>query len=217
MKNLSRLRLRAGFLPIRPHKGSIGRLLWQNEAMPKAIIAGTVLVLSFLIGAANAQGEWKYKWEAGFQVTTIQLGAPAEKPIGLGGRIGRSLDNHITVEAEANHFPENPSRNFGETQVVGGIKAGGQFSSWGGFIKIRPGLLHFGGGNFRARNSALDHAVLDIGAVAERSITERMVFRMDFGDTIIFYGGDLVNTALRTFRPGTESNLQISFSLGFKF
>ena len=101
--------------------------------------------------------------------------------------------------------------------MVGGVKAGGHVGSWGGFIKIRPGLLHFGGRDFRARNSALDYAVLDIGAVAERSITERMVFRMDFGNTIVFYGGDIVHTALGTFRPGTESNLQISFSLGFKF
>jgi len=185
--------------------------------MLKANIAGTVLLLLFPIGFANAQGESKYKWDTGFQVTTIQLGTPAEKPIGLGGRIGRSLGNHITVEAEANHFPENPSRNFGETQVVGGIKAGGRLGSWGGFIKIRPGLLHFGGRDFRARNSALNYAVLDIGAVAERSITERMVFRMDFGNTIVFYGGDVVNSALGKFRPGTESNLQISFSLGFKF
>jgi hypothetical protein len=189
----------------------------KRKAVLKAIIGGTVVMLSFPIGGANAQGEPKYKWVAGFQVTTIQLGAPAEKPIGVGGRIGRELGNHIAVEAEANHFPENPSRNFGETQVVGGIKAGGHISSWGGFIKIRPGLLYFGGGDFRARNSALDQAVLDLGAVAERSITERMVFRMDIGNTIIFYGGDVVNTALGTFRPGTESNLQISLSLGFKF
>ena len=111
------------------------------------------------IGAAKAQGEPNYKWEAGFQVTTIQFGAPAEKPFGLGGRIGRQLGNHITVEAEANHFPENPSGNFGETQAVGGIKAGGHLGSWGGFIKIRPGLLHFGGRDFRARNSALNYAV----------------------------------------------------------
>jgi len=189
----------------------------NRKAMLKAIIAGTVVMVSLPIGAANAQGEPNYKWEAGFQVTTIQFGAPAEKPLGLGGRIGRELGNHITVEAEANHFPENPSGNFGETQVVGGVKAGGHFGSWGGFIKIRPGLLHFGGRDFRARNSALDHAVLDLGAVAERSITERMVFRMDFGNTMVFDGSDVVNTALGTFRPGTESNLQISFSFGFKF
>jgi len=90
--------------------------------MLKAIIAGTVVMVSLPIGAANAQGEPNYKWEAGFQVTTIQFGAPAEKPLGLGGRIGRELGNHITVEAEANHFPENPSGNFGETQVVGGAR-----------------------------------------------------------------------------------------------
>src|SRR5215468_901788 len=181
----------------------------KRKTMLKTIIGGTVVMLSFPIGVANAQGEPKYQWEAGFQVTTIQFGAPAEKPLELG--------NHITVEGEANHFPENPSGNFGETQVVGGIKAGGHIGSWGGFIKIRPGLLHFGGRDFRARNSALDHAILDIGAVAERSITERMVFRMDFGNTIIFYRGNFVNTPRGTFRPGTESNLQISFILGFKF
>src|SRR5262249_56046918 len=97
--------------------------------MFKAIIAGTVLLLLFPIGTANAQGESKYKWETGFQVTTIQLGTPAEKPFGLGGRIGRSLGNNITVEAEANHFPENPSHNFGETQVAAGIKTAGHVPS----------------------------------------------------------------------------------------
>src|SRR5215510_13743347 len=136
----------------------------KRKAMLKAIIAGTVVMVSLPIGAANAQGERKYEWKAGFQVTTIQFGAPAEKPFKLGGRIGRKLGHHITVEAEANHFPENPSGNFGETQVVGGVKAGSYFGSWGGFIKIRPGLLHFGGRDSRARNSALNCAVLDIGA-----------------------------------------------------
>jgi hypothetical protein len=189
----------------------------KRKAMLKAIIAGTLVILSLPIGMARAQGEVNYKWEAGFQMTTIKLGAPAETPFGLGGRIGRQLSNYFTVEAEANHFPENPSGNFGETQVVGGVKAGGRVGSWGGFIKVRPGLLHFGGRDFRARNSALDYAVLDIGAVAERSITERMVFRMDFGNTVVFYRGNAVNTALGISRPGTESNLQISFGLGFKF
>src|SRR5215471_12177703 len=189
----------------------------KRKAILKWIIAGTVVMLLFPIGAANAQGELNYKWEAGFQVTTIQFGAPAERPFGFGGRIGRELGNHITVEVEANHFPENPSGNFGETQVVAGVKAGGHVGSWGGFIKIRPGLMHFGGTDFRARNSALDYATLDIGAVAERSITERMVFRMDFGNTIIFYGGNVVHTALGTSRPGPQSNLQISFGLGLKF
>src|SRR5215510_12662137 len=140
----------------------------NRKAMLKAIIVRTVVMVLLPIGAANAQGEPNYKWEAGVQVTTIQFGAPAEKPLGLGGRIGRELGNHITVEAEANHFPENPSGNFGETQMVAGVKAGGHIGPWGGFIKIRPGLLHFGGRDFRARNSALDYAVLDIGAVAER-------------------------------------------------
>src|SRR5262249_9651640 len=68
----------------------------KRKAMLKAIIAGTVVMLSFPIGTANAQGERKYNWEAGFQVTTIQFGAPGEKPLGLGGRFGRQLGNHIT-------------------------------------------------------------------------------------------------------------------------
>jgi hypothetical protein len=189
----------------------------KRKAMLQAIIGVTVVTLSFPIGDANAQGERNYPWEAGFQVTTIRFGTPAEKPFGLGGRIGREFGSHVTVEAEANHFPENSSGNFGETQVVGGVKAGGHLGSWGGFIKVRPGFLHFGGRDFRARNLALNYAVLDIGAIVERSIAERVVLRMDFGNTIIFYGGDVVNTALGTLRPGTESNLQMSFGFGFKF
>src|SRR5262245_53285979 len=159
----------------------------KRRSLLEAIITGTFVMLSFPIGTANAQGEPRYPWEAGLLVTTIQMGAPGEKPLGFGGRIGRELGNHITVEAEANHFPQNPGGNFGETQVVGGFKAGGHVGLWGGFIKVRPGLLHFGGRDFRGRNSVLDYPVLDIGVAAERNIRERMVFRMDFGDTVVFY------------------------------
>ena len=123
--------------------------------MPKAIIAGMVVMLLFPIEPANAQGEPKYTWDAGVQVTTIQFGALAEKPIGFGGRIGRAVGNHITVEAEANHFPENPSGDFGETQLLAGIRAGGYVRPWGGFIKIRPGRKH----NDFLRRRSREHCV----------------------------------------------------------
>jgi hypothetical protein len=149
-------------------------------------------------------------------VTTIR-GRAGGKAVWTGRTDPSTARSHITVEAEANRFPENPSGNFGETQVVGGVRAGGYVDSWDGFIKIRPELLHFGGRDFRARNSALDYAVLDIGAVAQRNITKQLIVRMDFGSTLVFYRDNVVNTALGTFRPGTESNVQISFGLGFKF
>jgi hypothetical protein len=79
-------------------------------------------MLSFPIGAANAQGEQKYKWEAGFQVTTIQFGMPAEKPIGFGGRIGRELVNHITLEAEANHFRKTQAAILEKPKWSAGLK-----------------------------------------------------------------------------------------------
>ena len=84
-------------ITLRTHEERSDNLFAKRKAMLKAIIAGMTVILSIPIGAANAQEELHYKWEAGFQLTTIQLGAPAEKPFGLGGRIGRELGNHITV------------------------------------------------------------------------------------------------------------------------
>jgi len=190
--------------------------LWP-VLLSRTIIVGAVVMLSQPARVAGAEEQPDNEWEAGCQTTIIRLAVPSERSLGLGGRIGRTLSTHIAVEAEANHFPENPGGNFGETQVVGGVKAGARVGSWSGFIKIRPGWLRFGGRDFRARNSASNYAVLDLGAVAERSITDRIAFRMDAGNTLIFFGGGAVNTAVGTLRPGTESNLQISFGLGFKF
>src|SRR5262245_60582165 len=151
--------------------------LWR-VLLSRTIIVGAVVMLSQPARVAGAEEQPDNEWEAGLQTTIIRLAVPSERSLGFGGRIGRTLSTHIAVEAEANHFPENPGGNFAETQVVGGVKAGARVGSWSGFIKIRPGWLRFGGRDFRARNSASNYAVLDLGAVAERSITDRIAFRM---------------------------------------
>lgn len=178
-----------------------------------AIFAGVLLVGR----AARAQDVMEHPWEAGFQVTAIEFRGPAEKPFGLGGRLGRNLNRHLSLEAEASYFPQNQQGNFGETQVVAGMKAGVWLGQWGAFFKVRPGLVHFGGSFFRERNPNIaNRFALDIGGVWELNLSSRFAGRMDIGDTMIFYGNALLNDAERIFRPRTDHNLQVSFGVMFR-
>jgi hypothetical protein len=178
-----------------------------------------VFALFFICFAAEArpQDQPDGPWEVGGQFTATSFHAPGEKALGFGGRVGRGFGSHLGFEAEANYYPQNPSSNYGETEVVAGVKAGGHLGRWSLFGKLRPGLMNFGGDFARRNPGVTSRFALDVGGVAELNLTPRFGLRFDVGDTIIFYGGELVNNGLNTFRPGADHNLQTSFGLFFHF
>ncbi len=111
-----------------------------------------------------------------------------------------------------------------------GLKAGVRNKKAGIFAKARPGVMWFG--EFQSRGGCVgtsfgtscgvshqkDFAV-DLGAVVELYPTERLIVRLDAGDTIIWFP-DQVRGGLigPVFVPAaTKNNFQISFGVGWRF
>src|SRR5215467_10560917 len=154
-----------------------------------------VMCLLFAIGLGTSltspgQTE-KHPLETGAQFTGLHLNTLGERALGFGGRGSYEFTRRtliIAPEVEFNYFPQNPSGNFGETQLLAGVRAGVKIDQFGFFLKARPGLVHFGGGDFTERNggSATNFAV-DVGGVFEYYVSQRVAIRLDWGDTMIHF------------------------------
>ncbi len=158
--------------------------------------------------------------EVGGFLTTIDFRDSAgEKPLGVGGRFTYNFTDNFALDSEIAYFPENPSGNFGQTVALAGVRAGVRTERIGVFGKVRPGIVHFGGEFFTARNESQSNFALDVGGVLEFYPSSRVIVRVDLGDTIIPFGDDTINSPLPPFilRPGTTHNFQGSFGIGFRF
>jgi hypothetical protein len=174
---------------------------------------------------------------------------------GFGGRVVFNLNRSVALEAEANFFPRI---DFNRTETNGGrlaqnffgIKAGKRFSKFGLFAKARPGFarfsrvdvvrglttqpLPFGDGATLVpdiQTKPRYSAALDLGGVVEFYPSQRVVARIDVGDTIIRYGprngvvfiptsnnnNFLSLPTLIPFGAQTKHNFQFSVGVGFCF
>ena len=79
--------------------------------------------------------------ELGIQVTGVHLHKIDETPFGFGARALFDFNKRLGVDAEVDHFPENPSGNFGETSVLAGIRSGRRWQRFGAFGKARAGFI----------------------------------------------------------------------------
>ena len=178
-----------------------------------------VLVL-VLEGIATAQSADRL--QAGLQFTALYINKLGEGAAGVGGRLTYDLLGERTVlslEGEFNYFPQNPSGNFGESQLLGGIKLGFAGQGLGLFAKVRPGLVRFAGADFAARNhgSAINFA-LDAGGVLEFRLSHRAAFRADWGDTMILFPNPVFTGASAAPAPaGLTHNFQGSIGMMFRF
>ena len=163
---------------------------------------------------------------------------------GFGGRITYNLNENFALESAGYFFPERcfNCRNNGRViEVVGGLKAGKRFNSWGVFAKARPGIVHFTEGQFdviptgpspgfpfQFQTRGLTNFAADLGGVLEFYPSRRIVARFDAGDTLIHFrrltnnflttdsSGDLIVLPFTT--PATTThNFQFSAGVGFRF
>lgn len=133
--------------------------------------------------------------------------------LGVGVRLGYSINRYLTVEAEWNLFPRDrgefdPDFTGGrKVQGLFGAKVGRRFESVGVFAKARPGFVHFSRGDLRQSGGCIlsippplgcfegtgrtDFAV-DVGGVLELYPSKRTIVRFDVGDTILRTGDHLV-------------------------
>lgn len=159
--------------------------------------------------------------------------------IGVGARVGFNFTKNIAVEAEGDFFRriEREPSIIGvgirvdepggrKIQVVAGPKIGIRKKKFGVFAKVRPGIIGFERYNVatqiglinsffvvpRRRNAKFFN--LDVGGVFEYYPTRRTIFRVDAGDTIIYYNPQKpkdLNPSL------TRHNFQTSVGFGFRF
>lgn len=160
------------------------------------------------------------KIEAGAFLSYVNMSkSVGEGPGGFGGRVSYNLNNYLALEAEASHYPQNPSGNFGQSLVSAGVKAGIRSERVGLFAKARPGVMHFGGRAFRARHQgSQDYFAFDAGGVLELYPNSRVLLRLDISDTLVNFGDELFNRGFPVSeRPGLSHNRQLSFGVSLRF
>lgn len=192
----------------------------QHFAPLSALLLVAAVVLS--AGEARAQSDLP-RFEVGGQVSAIDLrDSVGEKPPGIGGRVSYNVNDYAAFDAEVNHF-STAEINFDRTQGLFGVKAGKRFGRRVGvFLKARPGFMHFHGERLPGvLINGTTKLALDVGGVVEFYPSKRTVVRLDFGDTIIFYNGEIIRRLSLPGGPqerlGTAHGLQSSIGFGFRF
>jgi hypothetical protein len=157
--------------------------------------------------------------EVGLHVVSLRLTPLGEHAFGIGAIFARDVLPLLSIDAEVNYFPENPSGNFGETEALLGVKLGTRSNQTGLFGRVRFGFVHFGGRFFDGRLPNRTKPALDLGLVFEHyARSGRWGWRVDGGDTIIPFGADsiLFGGSTPTRRPGTSHNFQLAAGLVFE-
>jgi hypothetical protein len=157
--------------------------------------------------------------EVGLHLVSLRLTAVEERVFGIGAIIARDVLPLLSIDADVNYFPENPSGNFGETEALLGVKLGTRSDRMGLFAKVHFGFIHFGGQFFDGRLPNRTKPALDLGLVFEHyARSGRWGWRVDGGDTIIPFGADviLLGGITPTGQPGTSHNFQLAAGLVFE-
>jgi hypothetical protein len=211
----------------------IPRALPFLSVLPEAVVAqrkeahnmyvrSVVVLLTFFIALANAGlAQTERPPQIGAQFTALKVDAVGEGPVGVGGRASYDLRfRRLTMapELEFSHYPQNPSGDFGETQLLFGARAGVRIDRFGFFLKARPGLVHFGGNNFTRRNGSATNFAVDLGGVFEYYTSHRVVLRLDLGDTLINFPQPIFVDVTPPVNPaGWYHNFQRSFGVSWRF
>jgi len=129
--------------------------------------------------------------EVGVDLTGTHLHKIDDAPVGIGARVIVDLQNGAAIDLEATKYS-------GKASFLAGPRAGVRFSRFGAYVKARVGVWHVQANHFAA----------DLGGVLEYYRSRHVTIRMDFGDTVIFYGGE---------RLGTVHNFQPGIGIGYRF
>lgn len=139
-----------------------------------------------------------------------------EKPLGGGGGITYRLSRYFAVDGEANRYPiGGAAANFPFTQVLIGARAGIRLGNIGLFGKIRPGLGLYD--NTLYQPGIGTKANLDLGGILEYYFAWHVGARIDFGDTMIFWGSNPIGSPTGTKTLGTRNQLQGTFGVFVHF
>ena len=215
--------------------------------MNRTSLFAAVLSIFLLPLVALSQSQDLPKFEVAGEFTALERGEFTGRRTdpGFGGRFTYNLNRVFSLETAGYFFPKgcfDCRQNGKVTEVVGGVKVGKRFDSWGIFGKARPGVISFsqgdfdivptGGGGafpFRIESDSLNAFAADLGGVLEFYPSKRIVTRFDVGDTIIHFpsrrrnfvqfdpvtGG--FNLVPFNVPSRTTHNFQFMTSIGFRF
>lgn len=199
----------------------------------KKALSVVALVLAF--GRCELQAQTgDPKLEVGVHYTAIGLVAFDSRESGGGVRLSYNINKYLAVEAEGNIFDfrigDHPTDDFLAAQGLLGVKAGLRNRRLGVFAKVRPGVANFpmlkvhrsfcsvlqaceGSGRNGSRFA------LDTGAVVELYPTEKIIVRLDIGDTMIRFRDDsfFSPSGLVRINDGLSHNFQWGVGVGFRF
>jgi hypothetical protein len=182
--------------------------------------AGALAVLVLLLAAApGARAQTPFY--LGAHIGGHRLAELDQSRVGYGFRLGYDAYlPFISLESEVNFFPTTSGGDLGETQAFFGLKFGKHIGRWSGFLKVRPGLTHFGGGAFPQRLTEKTKFAMDLGGGVEFDLSEMVGLRLDLSDVKIFYGDAMV-LAAPAGPPGpplgTHDTFQSTFGLVLRF
>jgi hypothetical protein len=189
--------------------------LKKVQLMRRLAVAALIAAACLLTAALPARAQTPFYF--GAQLTGHRLAELNQSRLGYGFRAGYEVYlPFISLESEVNFFPTTSGGDLGETQAFFGLKFGKKIGSWGGFVKVRPGFTHFGGGAFPTRLTEQTKFALDLGGGIEHDLGPKITLRLDIGDTRIYYGDArllAVPGGPAGPRLGTHQTLQSSIGL----
>ena len=179
--------------------------------MTKTCFVAAVVILVLVQSDAFSQSQELPKYEVAAEFTTFErddFNGQRTEP-GFGGRFTYNINKIFSVEGAGYFFPKrcfDCVNNGRVTEVLGGVKVGKRFESWGIFAKVRPGVVSFGQGDidiiatgaggpfaFQFVPVRVNAFATDVGGVIEFYPSKRIVTRIDAGDTIMHFGRSVRN------------------------
>jgi hypothetical protein len=201
----------------------------------KKALSVVALVFVFPPGRCDIQAQTEAQnFEVGFHYTAINLRAFNSKETGVGLRFSYNLNNYLTFEVEGNLFEfsvgDHPTDDFLGAQGLLGIKTGLRNRRIGIFAKARSGVVNFPklrvhpglcfiGQTCDGSGRSGNRWAVDAGAVVELYPTEKIIVRIDIGDTMIRFRDDVFfkSSGLVRINDGFSHNFQLAGGLSFRF
>ena len=207
----------------------------RNLLVSKKLLTLVAFALVMGFGQCVAQAQTAdRKVEMGVHYTSVGLSSYNSREAGGGVRLSYNINDNIAIEAEGNLFEfsigDHPTDDVLAAQGLLGAKAGFRNKLVGVFAKLRPGVVNFPTlrVNRRFCNVLLpcegssrsgNRFAVDTGAVVELYPTEKIIVRLDIGDTMIRFRDDSFfrSTTRERIKDGFSHNLQFGVGVGFRF
>lgn len=123
---------------------------------------------------------------------------------GIGGLATFDIAPPLAIDIEIEAYVENPPGYGGDIVMLAGPRLKHRMGRNALFLKLLPGAMWFRSNFLTSRNPDLSvRPTVEVGVGFERALSERIAFRFDLTDGMMFFGNDEVFTGtVDPTRPG---------------